>query len=46
MDMGAKTFTPARGKAEAVAIETIPANQRGGIAHFLECIRTGRAVGL
>ena len=43
-DMGAVTFTPAKGKAEAVAVPAIPANQRGGIARFLECIRTGRAV--
>lgn len=43
-NMGSVVFAPAGGKAEAVPVETVPANARGGIAHFLECARTGRAV--
>ncbi len=43
-DMGKVTFTAARGTAENVEVESIPAHQRGGIAHFLACIRNGKAV--
>lgn len=43
-DMGKVTFTRARGTAESVEVEALPAHQRGGIAQFLASVRSGKAV--
>ncbi len=47
-DLDRVTFTPAstgqRAEAQVVPLPHVPPDQRGGIAHFLDCIRTQKPV--
>lgn len=43
-DLNQVMYTPANGAPVAVTLPVVPPDQRGGIAHFLECIRAGRPV--